>query len=142
LQREPLEEVALIEGYRLLEGFPGAPGYTLFEGPHIRGHEGRLERDGLAHQPEWLGISQDPPERVQGLAETGPGLRFLHIPPQERSELVARMSLTEWEGQVGKQRLGLLDRDDERLVGIEPGAKATEKGQAQSCHRVNLRQPP
>jgi hypothetical protein len=52
------------------------------------------------------------------------------------------MSLTEWEGQVGKQRLGLLDRDDERLVGIELGAKATEQGQAQSCHRVNLRQPP
>jgi hypothetical protein len=52
------------------------------------------------------------------------------------------MSLTEWEGQVGKQRLGLLDRDDERLVGIEPGAKATEKDQAQSCHRGNRRQSP
>ena len=142
LQREPLEEVALVEGNRLLEGFPGAPGYTLLEGPHIRGHEGGLERDSLAHQPEGLGISQDPPERVQGLAEAGPGLRLLHIPPQERSELVARVSLTEWEGQVGQQRLGLLDRDDERLVGIEPGAKATEKGQAQSCHRVNQRQPP
>jgi hypothetical protein len=38
--------------------------------------------------------------------------------------------------------LGLLDRDDERLVGIEPGAKATEEGQAKSCHRGNRRQPP
>jgi hypothetical protein len=132
----------MVEGSRLLEGFPGAPGCTLLEGLHIRGHEGGLERDSLAHQPERLGISQDPPERVQGLAKAGPGLRLLHIPPQEGSELVARVSLTEWEGQVRQQRLGLLDGDDERLVGIEPGAKATEKGEAQSCHRVNRRQPP
>ena len=139
LQREPLEEVAPVEGDRLLEGLPGAPGHPLLERPHVHGHDGGLERHGLAHQPERLGIPQDLPEREQGLAQAGPGLRLSHVPPEERGELVARVGLTEREGQVGQQRLGLLDRDDERLVGVEPGAKATEKGQAQSCHRVNRR---
>ena len=141
LQREPLEQVAPVEADRLLEGFPGAAGHTLLEGLHVRGHERGLERNRLPHQPQRLGVSQDLPERVKGLAEAGPGLRLLHIPPEERGELVARVRFTEREGQVGQERLRLLDRDDERLARIEPGAKATEQGQAESCHRGNRRQP-
>jgi hypothetical protein len=61
------------------------------------------------------------------VAQVAPGLRFLHVAPQQGRELLARMGLAERERQVGQEGLGLLRGENERSASFELGLKSPEK---------------
>src|SRR5262249_61146323 len=72
LEREPLEEVALVEHGRLLERLASPVRRPLLEGVDVRGREGGIERDRLAHHAQWIRVPERLSEREQGLAKARP----------------------------------------------------------------------
>jgi hypothetical protein len=61
------------------------------------------------------------------VAQVASGLGILHVSPQQRRELLARVGLPEGECEVGEQGLGLPGGEDERSAGVELGLKSPQQ---------------
>ena len=134
VQGEPREEVALVEGRGLLQRLDRPRLRALLEDQRIDGDHGRVEGDGLRVDAQGVHAGQGSSDGRQRLAKAGAGLGLAHVAPEQRGELVARVGLSEGQGEIGEEGLGLPRRHDQRWARVQTGAEAAKECQFQSCH--------
>jgi hypothetical protein len=124
-QRQVRQQVTPVEPDDLLERGGAAVGDQPLEARHVHVHDRRVE--GHARAVHDRSPGQDLPDSREGVAQVASGLGILHVSPQQRRQLLARVGLPEGEREVGQEGLGLPGGEDERSAGVELGLKAPQQ---------------
>jgi hypothetical protein len=134
LYREPLEEVAVVEGKTLGQCRWGRLRDPLYELVDVHAHSGGIQGDGVRVHLERLGIGapQALPDRVERLAKTRSRRRLDGASPEEARQFVPGVGDAERYRQVGQEGLRLSRGQGEWRLGAQAGPKPTEKGQCES----------
>ncbi len=111
-----------------------------FEGAHIRFHRRRVERQGVVFGDQGTGRDhlERLAERPERLAETGAGLGFAPIGPQQAHQLVAAVRFARPERKKGQQQARLIPGNGDFAARIVADLEAAEHRQAQREHRLRL----
>jgi hypothetical protein len=138
--REPIEEITLIQGRRSSQRRGGRLGRAPLELVHIDRHRLRIEGHRLAVQRKGVkvGGAKALPERVQRLPQAGARSRLGRAPPEEGRQHVSGMRRARRHREVGEEGPRFPGGKGKRGGGLEARSKAAQKCQNQQRHRVSV----